>query len=377
MLHLKSPKYSLPFNFLPSSSISVSSATPGAGEFPFTAFSLLRRTHKTGNMETSNSHSSGIMWFFKDRGFDDKSVHEMFQKCKRLEGVQREKASENWDYLRSIGIQERKLPSVVRKCPKILTLGLHEKLVPMVNCLETLGSKPQEVASAITKFPHILSHSVEEKLCPLLAFFEALGITDKQLGKMILINPRIISYSIEHKLSQMVEFLSSLHLSKDGMIGKVLVKHPYIMGYSVDKRLRPTSEFLKSLGLTDMDLQKVAVNYPEVLCRDVNKILKPNLSYLTSRGFGAGQIAAVVTCYPPVLIKSVSNSLEPRIKFLIDVMGRRLDEVVDYPDYFRHSLKRRLESRQKLLMRKNISCTLSEMLDCNQKKFLFKFGLVQ
>ncbi|KAK4341221.1 hypothetical protein RND71_039722 [Anisodus tanguticus] len=58
-------------------------------------------------------------------------------------------------------------------------------------------------------------------------------------------------------------------------------------------------------------------------------------------------------------------------------MGRQLDEVVDYPDYFRHSLKRRLESRQKLLMRKNISCTLSEMLDCNQKKFLFKFGLKQ
>ncbi|KAJ8526406.1 hypothetical protein K7X08_028883 [Anisodus acutangulus] len=272
-----------------------------------------------------------------------------------------------------------KSASALRVCKekRRLKTGLHEKLVPMVHCLETLGSKPQEVASAITKFPHILSHSVEEKLCPLLAFFEALGITEKQLGKMILINPRIISYSIQHKLSQMVEFLSSLHLSKDGMIGKVLVKHPYIMGYSVDKRLRPTSEFLKSIGLTDMDLQKVAVNYPEVLCRDVNKILKPNLSYLTSRGFGVGQIAAVVTCYPPVLIKSVSNSLEPRIKFLIDVMGRRLDEVVDYPDYFRHSLKRRLESRHKLLMRKNISCTLSEMLDCNQKKFLFKFGLVQ
>ncbi|CAI9780497.1 unnamed protein product [Fraxinus pennsylvanica] len=99
----------------------------------------------------------------------------MLKKCKRLEDVQREKASENWDYLKSIGIQERKLPAVVGKCPKILTLDLHEKLVPMVSCLATLGTKPKEVASSITKFPHILFHSVEEKLCPLLAFFEALG----------------------------------------------------------------------------------------------------------------------------------------------------------------------------------------------------------
>ncbi|KAK4341222.1 hypothetical protein RND71_039723 [Anisodus tanguticus] len=208
-------------------------------------------------------------------GFDDKSIHEIFQKCKRLEGVQREKASENWDYLRSIGILERKLPCVVRKCPKILTMRNSSRWFTVLRHWDQ-------------------NHrNVEEKLCPLLAFFEALGVTEKQLGKMILINPRIISYSIQRKLSQMVEFLSSLHLSKDGMIGKVLVKHPYVMGYSVDKRLRPTSEFLKSLGLTDMYLQKVAVNYPEVLCRDVNKILKPNLSYLTSRGFGVGHIAAV------------------------------------------------------------------------------------
>lgn len=327
-------------------------------------------------METS-CHSNSIMWFFKDRGFDDKSIREMFQKCKRLEGVEREKASENWEYLKSIGIQERKLPTLVGKCPKILTLDLHDKLIPVIQCLVTLETKQKEVASAITKFPHILLHSVEEKLCPLLAFFEALGAPEKLLGKMILLNPRIISYSIEFKLSQIVDFLASLGLSKDGLIGKVLVKHSFIMGYSVDKRLRPTSEFLKLLGLTETQLQRLAINFPEVLCRDANKTLRPNVTYLKSRGFNSSQIAALVAGYPPVLIKSASNSLGPRINFLVQVMGRQISEIADYPDFFRHGLKKKLESRQKLLKQKHIHCSLSEMLDCNQKKFLLKFGFVE
>ncbi|KAG6651467.1 hypothetical protein CIPAW_06G113200 [Carya illinoinensis] len=293
----------------------------------------------------SSQRGSSIIWFFRDRGFDDKSIQEMFKKCKRLEAVQSENASQNWAYLKSIGIHERKLPSIVSKCPKILALGLHEKLVPMVECLSTLGPKPQEVAAAIAKFPHILSHSVEEKLCPLLAFFQALGVPEKQLGKMILLNPRLISYSIESKLTEIVDFLATLGLTRDGMIGKVLAKNPFIMGYSVDKRLRPTSDFLKSVGLTKHNLQSVAMNFPEVLCRDANK--------------------------------SIRNSLEPRIRFLVEVMGRQIDEVTDYPDFFRHGLKKRLQLRHKLLKEKNIACSLSEMLDCNQKKFLMKFGLFE
>jgi mTERF domain-containing protein len=58
-------------------------------------------------------------------------------------------------------------------------------------------------------------------------------------------------------------------------------------------------------------------------------------------------------------------------------MGRRIDEVTDYPDFFRHGLKKRLELRHKLLKKKNIACSLSEMLDCNQKKFLMKFGFFE
>lgn len=179
----------------------------------------------------SVSNRSSMVGFFKEKGFDDKNIDELFTKCKRLEGAERETASQNWAYLKSIGIQERKLPYVVSKCPKILTLSLNDKLVPMVQCLTTLGTKPREVSSAITRFPHILSHNVEEKLCPLLGFFEALGVPEKQLGKLLLQNPRLVSYSIDTKLTHIVEFLASLGLSKEeGTIGKVMVKKPIYYG---------------------------------------------------------------------------------------------------------------------------------------------------
>nr|GEX97898.1 transcription termination factor MTERF6, chloroplastic/mitochondrial [Tanacetum cinerariifolium] len=319
-------------------------------------------------MDTSNTHNNNTLWFFKHKGFDDKNIQEIFKKCKRLEGVQKENLSENWDYLKKIGIHERKLPSIVTKCPRIMTLDVNEKLIPMVQCLATLGTKPNEVASAITKFPHILTHSVEEKLCPLLAFFESLGVSGAQLGKMLLHNPRIISYSIDVKLSGVVVFLAGIGLTKEGTIGKILVKNPSIMGYNVEKRLRPTTEFLLSLGVTKLDLQKVAINFPEVLCRDVDKILKPNCDYLKTRGFDSQQIATLVARYPPILIKSVKNSLEPRIRFLVEVMNRGLEEAADYPEFFQHGLKKRLERREKLLKQKNVTCSLSEMLDCNHKK---------
>lgn len=337
----------------------------------------VRMLYLSGFMETSASRNgTNMLWFFRDKGFDDRSIDKMFKKCRRLEAVHKERASENWEYLERIGIQKRKLPFVVSKCPKILALGLHEKLVPMVECLGTLSTKPHEIASAIAKFPGILSYSVEEKLCPLLAFFQALGVPEKQLGKMILLNPRLISYSIESKLIETVDFLVGLGLTKEGMLGKVIAKNPFLMGYSIDKRLRPTSEFLKSIGLKEMDLQAVALKFPDILCRDVDKVLRPNLVYLRRCGFKDGEVVSLVTGYPPILIKSIKHSLEPRIRFLVEIMGRKLEEVAKYPDFFKHGLKKRLELRHKLLIEKKVDFTLSELLECNQKKFMMKMGLL-
>ncbi|KAG0461729.1 hypothetical protein HPP92_022026 [Vanilla planifolia] len=191
-----------------------------------------------------------------------------------------------------------------------------------------------------------------------------------------MVNPRLISYSIEAKYTETVGFLASLGLN-NGAIGKILLKNSSIIGYNVEKRLRPTVEFLKSVGLSQIDLQRVAVKFPEILCRDVGKLLSSNLEFLREVGFTKEQIRLLVVGYPPILVKSTKNSLEPRIRFLKEEMGREIGEVTDYPEFFRHRLKKSLQLRERLLKPKNIYCSLSDMLQCKHNKFLVKFGLVE
>ncbi|KAG6495367.1 hypothetical protein ZIOFF_043170 [Zingiber officinale] len=220
----------------------------------------------------------------------------MLRRCNRLENIERERASENWSYLESIGIQKRKLP-------------------------------------------YGLSRS-----CPLLAFFQALGISEKQLGKMLLLNPRLISYS-ELKLTQITDFLTIIGLNKEWLITKTLAKNPFLLGYSVEKRLWPTTEFLKWIGLDELSLQRVVCYFPEVFCRDVDRVLRPNLAFLKRCGFDNKQIANFVAGYPPALIKSVSKSLEPKMRFLVEEMGRDISEIANYLEFFRHGKNKSLEAK--------------------------------
>lgn len=332
-----------------------------------------------GGSGGGNQNSGGISGFLKQKGFDEESTEKMLMKCRRLNNVNPDVAGENWTYLgTTVGIPKRKLPHMIQKCPKLLTLSLYEKLIPMVQCLSTLGTRSGEVTQAIIRFPHILSHSVEEKLCPLLAFFQAIGVPEKQVGKLILTNPRLVSYSIDTKLAVVVRFLGDgLGLrDEEGTVGKVVAKNPFLMGYSVARRLQPTAEYLKSVvGLNATDLRKVVLNHPEVLCRDVEKVLGPNVEFLRESGFGRAEMATVVAGYPPVLIKSVRNSLEPRMRFLVEVMERGVDEVVAYPEFFKHGLKKRLEVRHRALKDRNVVCSLSDMLDCNHGRFILKFAV--
>ncbi|RRT76029.1 hypothetical protein B296_00024301 [Ensete ventricosum] len=116
--------------------------------------------------------------------------------------------------------------------PKILTMGLNQKLVPTVLCGQPWDQSREKWPSAITKFPNIFSRSVEEKLCPLLAFFQMLGISEKQPGKMLLLNPRLISCSVETKLTQITDFLACIGLDKER-----LIEYPEFFRHGIKKSL--------------------------------------------------------------------------------------------------------------------------------------------
>lgn len=103
--------------------------------------------------------------------------------------------------------------------------------------------------------------------------------------------------------------------------------------------------------------------------------MRPNVDFLRRSGLSAGQVSKIISGFPPVLTKSIKNSLQPKISFLVEIMGRRIEELAEYPDFFHHGLKKRIEFRYKQLEQMNIQCSLAEMLSYSQKKFVIKFGL--
>ncbi|GLJ11030.1 hypothetical protein SUGI_0140820 [Cryptomeria japonica] len=146
------------------------------------------------------------------------------------------------------------------------------------------------------------------------------------------------------------------------------------MGYSVEGRLKPTVGFLRKLGFNKEDLRGIAVHFPEEMCRDVEKALKPNMEFLMMSGFNNAQICRVISGFPLVLTKSIKSSLQPKISYLGE-MRRKIEEVAEYPDFFRYGLKKRIEFRDKQLKQKNIQCSLADILSCSQNNFFIKFGI--
>jgi mTERF domain-containing protein len=171
-----------------------------------------------------------------------------------------------------------------------------------------------------------------------------------------------------------VEFLLSLGLTiKD--IGRLLTHCPNIFGYSIENRLQPSIKFLQSLGIQKDELQRVVTLFPHVLCRKADKVFRPVVEHLRNLGFSSEQVATIAAGYPPVLIISIHHSLQPKLDFLVKVMRHPLADVVDYPAYFSSSLRRTIEPRYRKLQQRANSCSLSDMLDCNNTEFARRFPL--
>lgn len=185
--------------------------------------------------------------------------------------------------------------------------------------------------------------------------------------------PRLLSYSIEHKIWPAVHFLQSIGLTKED-IKRLLVAYPSVLGYNIETRLRPHVKFLQSIGIKDDELCKVVTLHPSLMGRKVDKCFKPVVEHLHSIGFTRQQVTTIVSRHPPVLIKSIQNSLQPKIDFLVNVMGRSLHEVVEYPAFFGSNLRKRIEPRHRRLGDQAQSCTLMTMLDCSGSKFNQRFG---
>ncbi len=77
--------------------------------------------------------------------------------------------------------------------------------------------------------------------------------------------------------------------------------------------------------------------------------------------------------FPPILGYTIDAVLKPKLDFLVEKMGRSVDEVVAYPRFFSYSLEKKIAPRARVIANRGISCDLQSMLAKNNDQFAYEF----
>ena len=89
----------------------------------------------------------------------------------------------------------------------------------------------------------------------------------------------------------------------------------------------------------------MAYNDAVLLVSSVEKTLIPKLRFLESLGLSKEEAVAMVLRCPALFTFSIENNFKPKFEYLAEEMGRKVEEVKEFPQYFAFSLEKRIKPR--------------------------------
>ncbi|PKA45766.1 hypothetical protein AXF42_Ash018317 [Apostasia shenzhenica] len=219
--------------------------------------------------------------------------------------------------------------------PADLPSDVKEKILS----LEIIGV---DSARAVFLNPNLRSAS-PESVHSVISFLLSKGIHHKDLPRILGMCPKILTSNISGELKPVFSFLSGdLHVPSSHF-RRVVNKCPRLLVSSVRDQLRPALLYLRRLGFKDTFA--LAYNDPILLVSSVEKTIIPKLEFLTAIGFSREEAAAMVLRCPGLLTFSIENNFKPKYEYFAKVMGGRLEELKEFPQYFAFSLEKRIKPR--------------------------------
>ncbi|CAL1373896.1 unnamed protein product [Linum trigynum] len=267
---------------------------------------------------------------------------------------------------RNVETVDKSIGKVLVKCPWVLSSGMIENYREILSFFDLEKVPRGSVERAIQSWPHILGCS-PGKLKVMVEQFGDLGVRDKKLGQVIATSPQLLLRK-PSEFVQVVTFLKDLGFTQDD-VGMLLSRCPEIFAASIDNTLRKKIKSLASIGIHEEHLPRVIKKYPEVLVSDFNSTLLPRMKYLMEIGISKRDVAFMVRRFSPLLGYSIDKVLRPKYEFLVQTMEKPVRDVVEYPRYFSHSLEKKIKPRFLVLKRRNIECSLKDMLAKNDEEF--------
>ncbi|XP_043697932.1 transcription termination factor MTERF8, chloroplastic [Telopea speciosissima] len=255
---------------------------------------------------------------------------------------------------------------IVRR-PALLNLDLETQLIPRTMILiELSGGDESATGAVLRKLPSVLTYSPEHLRSHTEFFRSSVGLTDPEIFKIVLVYPNVFSVSKDRKLSPRVEFLKQCRLNSIDIF-RFLIKAPLFLSLSFKENLSVKLGFLVKIGYKyktkELALALGAVT--RTSCENLQKVIMVFLAY----GLSYDDIHTMSKKHPQILQYNY-GSLEKKMEYLIEEMGREIEELLAFPAFLGYKLDGRIKDRyeeKKKLIGEGMS--LNKLLSVSTERF--------
>lgn len=233
--------------------------------------------------------------------------------------------------------------------------------------LVSIGVNPRDVGPMVTQYPYFLGMRVGTTIKPLVDYLVSLGVPKKILARMLEKRAYLLGYDLEETVKPNVSCLLSFGLKKD-TLPSVIAQFPQILGLPLKAKLSSQQYFFNLKLKIDPDgFARVIEKMPQIVSLHQHVIMKP-VEFLVGRGFSTADVAKMIVKCPQLVALQVGLMKNSYYFFKSD-MGRPMEELLDFPDYFTYSLESRIKPRYQRLQNKGMRCSLGWFLNCSDQRF--------
>ncbi|CAG7909955.1 unnamed protein product [Brassica rapa] len=255
---------------------------------------------------------------------------------------------------------------IIARRPVILNSDLDTQLIPRVEFIRNLsGEDDFATGTVLRRLPAILSYSVDHMNSHVEFLKSFAGLTSEQVFKIVHVFPNVISTSKERKLRPRLEFLKDCGFDSPGMF-KFLSKAPLFLALSEDN-LSHKLGFLVKIGYKHRtrELAFAMGAVTRTSSDNMQRVIGLYLSY----GLSLEDILAMSTKHPQVLQYS-HTSLEEKLEYLIEYMGREVEELLAFPAFLGYKLDSRIKHRyEEKLKSRGENMSLNKLLTVSAERF--------
>ncbi|KAH9320124.1 hypothetical protein KI387_021893 [Taxus chinensis] len=232
--------------------------------------------------------------------------------------------------------------------------NLREKLL----YLESIGVDSYRAVEKNSQISTTGLQSIES----VVKLLQSMGIDKNDIGRMAGMCPEVLTLSTR-QLRGVFTFLLREAKVPLRNIKRAIFRRPRLLGCSVKEQLRPTLYFLQRLGITQVD------KYSFLLSCSVEDKFIPRLDFIQSLGLSYDDAASMFVRFPVIFNYSIDGNLKPKFNYLMEDMGRNVDDLRKFPQYFAYSLEKRIKPRHRFLLENDVQLPLSVMLRASDALF--------